>query len=268
MIQRPIRNILLPLLLVFALSACASSGADDSTKISESTFMRLADKSYQKGDLPMAAAMYEKAVGESPKSVAAHAGYGKVMMDMGNYAEAAAAYEKALKLKPEDREIQRNMANVLIADSKPKEAQKILLKMIKEKPDAKLYNALGVAYDSEGRNKDAQQAYQKGLDLSEHNLALLNNLGLSQAFSGKTKEAVTTLQKVTSNQAGTARHRQNLAFAYVANGQKTLAEKVLRMDMSGADATRALEFYTKVAKLKNSVDKMQALQKGALAPGV
>ncbi|MBF0335793.1 MAG: tetratricopeptide repeat protein, partial [Alphaproteobacteria bacterium] len=56
-------------------------------------------------------------------------------------------------------------------------------------------NALGVAYDYQERYAEARASYDRALALSPDNPAILNNLGLSLAQTGKLDEAHATLSR-------------------------------------------------------------------------
>jgi Flp pilus assembly protein TadD len=115
--------------------------------------------------------------------------------------------------------------------------------LAKRGDDPKLYNSLGLAHDLAGRHDLAQAAYRKGLAVAPGDLALRNNLGLSQALAEDFPAAINTLSTLAAMPAATARHRQNLALVYGLAHENAKAAAVARTDLDEASVKNNLAYY-------------------------
>jgi len=246
--------------ILLTLGGCASGDNESPDPVvDQSTFLRLAEKSAAKQDFDMAAAMYQKAAAEDPKSLPAWLGLAKSLAAMGNSEEAMEAMKKAADLNPNDLEVNRTLAGMLVSQMHLAEAEKTLIDALNMKPNGKMYNLLGVVYDLQNKPQLAVQSYYSGLVLAPDDLNLLTNLGLSYGLGDKASDGIKLLQRVTSNPASTARQRQNLALLYVINNQPILAEKILRMDGDDAVVEKNMRLFHKIAKMKPGADRIQSL---------
>ncbi|TAH33571.1 MAG: tetratricopeptide repeat protein [Alphaproteobacteria bacterium] len=254
----------LSLCLILLLMACAqtSEGDKEAEAVDKSTFLKLAEKAYSSHDLLMAASMYQKAISADPELIPARLGYARTLAEMGNIPFAIDAYEQVIKLRPNDSTAKRGLAGLYLNSFKAKEAETLLVDALNQKPEPKLFNSLGVAYDMMGEADDARQAYYSGLVLDNKDQNLWANLGLSLALNGRAKEGVKIMQKVANSANANPVYRQNLAFLYILTGQKPVAEKILRLDMSAEEVDKITSFYTRVAAMEDSGDKIKALVRG------
>ncbi len=255
---------ILCLCLVLLLMGCAqtSDSEKEAEAVDKSTFLRLAEKAYASRDLMMAASMYQKAITADPELIPARMGYAKTLAEMGNAPAAISAYEDIIKLRPNDSFAKRGLAGLYLNSFKAKDAEKLLVDALNQKPDPKLFNSLGVAYDMLGRADEAKQSYYSGIVLDQEDQNLWANLALSMALNGRAKEGVKIMQKVANTASANPVYRQNLAFLYILTNQKPVAEKILRLDMNDEEVARILAFYGKVAAMDNSGEKIKALVRG------
>ncbi len=256
----PIRSILVILLLLSACGAVEDGG--DSPKLDQSTYMRLAKKAEDGQKHLLAAGMYQRAIAENPQSADAYAGLGNVQMALGDFDAAIASLEQALQLSPENEQAQRNLAEAYVASMQFERAEKFYLDALNVKPDARLFNGLGVVYDLMGRGGDARQSYHAGLVLMPKDARIMTNLALSLGLSGDTKPAIKMVQDLLNSREASAKLRQNLAFLYVLSNQKPLAEKILRLDMDDFEIARVVDFYKSVAAEPDAAKRIQKLMRG------
>ncbi len=252
------------LLLVLLLVGCASPSDDEkqAQAIDKSTFLRLADRAYAGRDIVLAASMYQKAIAEDPNLIPARIGFAKTLADMGNIPAAIEAYNDLLKLKPDDIAAKRNLAMLYLGDFKAEQAEKLLIDALNQKPDSKLFNSLGVAYDIMGRPDNAKQAYYSGLSIGAADQNILANLGLSLALNGDVKKGAQIMQKAVNSPESNPVYRQNLALIYILSGQRDLAEKMLRLDLNDTEVTKIVAFYDRVAAMESSSDRIKSLMRG------
>src|SRR3989338_3791864 len=89
----------LSVILVCLGLICARSGYAGETEFRN--FMRSGVAAMEQGDSAAALKAFQNAVGDNPKSTAAHQAMGIAHLQRGSYYEAVAAFEKVAQLKPD-----------------------------------------------------------------------------------------------------------------------------------------------------------------------
>ncbi len=233
-----------------------NTGADRlSGDKSEGAVLRIADATRANGDPVNAINLYRRAHELAKDDPVPLARLGATLADQHAYNEAVEAYHQALKLAPNDPDIQRGMAGSLLAVNQPQLALTHLNAALDHRKDPRTYSLIGVANDLLGRYDVAQRSYADGLLLAPDNLALRNNLGLSQALSGNFAQATATLTEAASSVNATPRTRQNLALAYGLAGDTEKAAAVARRDLDEQTVKNNLAYY---AMLRGLDDRARA----------
>lgn len=106
-----------------------------------------------------------------------------------------------------------------------------------------VHSAWGVYNDRRGNFDAAKQDYQRALELSPNNYAVLNNFALSQALAGNIDEGIITLRKLTEGKKSTSLVRQNLALLYGVKGDLEAAKRLAKEDLSKDAVSRNLSTY-------------------------
>jgi Flp pilus assembly protein TadD len=136
----------------------SDSGPLAPKELSGDGLLRIAKKAHDNGDMALSANMYAKAIQMNPDSFEAIYGLGQVAADMGDNKNAIETLEKAVSMQPKNIEARRTLASVYVRDMQPAKAQKEIEKALAIKPDAKLYNMLGISQDLQGNFKEAHQS--------------------------------------------------------------------------------------------------------------
>lgn len=76
--------------------------------------------------------------------------------------------------------------------------------------DWRLYSALGIGLDYQQDYGQAEAAYRRALELCPDDAAVMNNLGLSQALSGRLDQGILTLQEALRQSGHAEKIRANL----------------------------------------------------------
>ncbi|MFC3052023.1 SPOR domain-containing protein [Kordiimonas pumila] len=152
---------------------------------------------------------------------------GKVHLGNSQYEESLSAFEQALTRDPNNAQYTSGKAIALAASGNESEA----------------ISALGNKLDP----------------LS------LSNKALIFAANGHTEAAVIILEPLITQGTATARDRQNLAMAYLLNGQEEKAYQVSRIDLDAISTNETFTFYRSLASLDNA-KRMQALITGTVKP--
>lgn len=206
--------------------------------------MTIADTTRGNGDLPMAAALYDRAHKANPEAVEPLLALGETLWDMGGARDSLQAFRAAVARQPLSGEAHRGMGRALVALDQPLEAAEEFRTALRIEPsDPEAYNGLGVARDMAGDHADAQFQYRRGLALAPDDLNLLNNLGFSYALAGDYGQAIAILEGVTDDPQATARHRQNLALVYGLAGDDEAAARMAALDYDPGTVERNLAYY-------------------------
>lgn len=135
---------------------------------------------------------------------------------------AMSVLEEASKANPNSTVLKGEYGKQLAKSGKYQQAS-VVLQRAASAPDAawQVNSTQGMVFDRLGRHNDAQSAYNVALQKSPNQVAILNNLGLSQAQSGDLTAAEATLRRAYAMPAGKAnpRVRQNLALVVGLQGR-------------------------------------------------
>ncbi len=235
-------------LLAALVSGCAASPAGgDPTKpaapIRGQALLSVARQTAASGDDAAAVSLYREAHKRNPHDPAPLVGMGGALFRLGAFEQAAAAYREAVHLKGAEAEARRGLGNALIALDRPQLAIEQLTASLALAKDPRTYNGLGVAYDMQSQHTHAQAMYRAGLAVRPGDLALENNLGLSLAASGDTREAIAVLSRAVGAPDAGPRERNNLALAYGLAGDMANAARIARRDMDEAAVKKNLAMY-------------------------
>jgi Flp pilus assembly protein TadD len=191
----------------------------------------------------MAIDMLETMLKTNPRNTEALVRLGKAQLMQGNTTAAEATYRRAVLSNPAHAEARIGLAKLLL-DRNAAEAEPLFAAAAAAEPgNASAFNNLGIARDIQGKHATAQEAYRQALALNPDLHSAQQNLGLSLAFSGRTAEGVAILTQITNAGLGGRRARDNLAVALVLAGDTAEAGRLLREELSPADAQKAIEGY-------------------------
>jgi len=241
-------------LMAMSTSGCAGlTNAVDRTWMGNGTsqadlaqiqpILRVADATRARGDLATAAGLYQRAHELTPERIEPLIRLGFTLNQAGATAQAADVFRMALQLEPENAEALRGFGLALMQRNQVELAIDQFWAALAIEEDAKLYNALGVAFDMKGDHIGAQTYYYTGLDVDPDSLSLRTNLGLSLALSGNYGESISVLDEVSRNPAATVQHRQTLALAYGLAGDVEAATQTGLLDLDAAAVEHNLRYY-------------------------
>ncbi len=115
--------------------------------------------------------------------------------------------------------------------------------------NADFYNNIGMCYADIYKYKEAEDFYNKGLEIDKNNLEILNNLGNLKKSLYKSEEAVKIFKKILSIQSNAVTVIYNLALLYSQMGKfeesKELLQKMLIIKSELTMADRMISQTTK-----------------------
>lgn len=238
------------------LAATASKGGEEAGTPSRlaAAVLRVGDQTRMRGDLASAVTIYRRAADLAPFNPQPYLAMGDALLALGAYNDASKAYHDAID-RGATVDAYRGLGNALIAQDQPGLALTQFEEAIRlAKDDVRGYSGKGVALGMIGDYAAAQAVYRRALQIDPDNRTVLNNLGLSLAFSGAPQEAIDLLLPVALDPKATPRHRQNLALAYGLAGNMTEAAKIGRMDLDEESVQKNLAYYQLLRAHKGAVD--------------
>ena len=216
-------------------------------EISKEARLRVARSFRDAGDYASALRLYQQALAENPRDVAALVGIGELYAGLHAYEPARQSFEAALAVAPGNGDALAGLGQVLVSQGQPQAALDYLTKAAAADPRNKhVFNSLGLTYDLLGRHDQAQISYGRGLDHAPGDGTLLNNLALSFVLSKNYETAIRILSSLVTSEQAPAAARQNLAMAYGLSGDFTSAEKLLSLNMTPAQVKGRLFYYRRL----------------------
>jgi Flp pilus assembly protein TadD len=243
------RGALAAILTAALLGGCASAGQTHVAGApSPDGLMRMADKARDRGELPLAAALYRKSFDADPQRAKPLVSLGQVLTEMRVPDQAAEAFSAALVIEPRNVEALRGLGTAQLALHQPEQAIPPLKEALAVSAnDFRVLNALGVAFDLTGDRRGAHQYYRTGLKLAPDNAPLRSNYALSLALAGDTEEAVETIAPLAAAPMSSPQQRQTVALVYGLAGKQREAEQLARMDLDEAAVASNMQ---KIAALR------------------
>ncbi|MGI4795632.1 MAG: tetratricopeptide repeat protein [Janthinobacterium lividum] len=216
---RTARHILaLPLLLF--VSGCVSPpprvdvAAEERTAHDPHALMHIADAAEASGDYGTAATFYRRTASLYPADPAPFLGFARSLAEQNHTGEAVAVLEDALPHMngADTNRLRGVLSRLLIASHRPTEAVLVLRAALAQTPNMPgLLIGLGVALDASRDFTAAQASYRKALAIEPQSIAARNDLALSRALDGDSKDALEALQALRNRVVEDGGHAADLA---------------------------------------------------------
>ncbi len=249
-----IRPLLLPALLVLALSGCASIGlpnANPALGKEAREALHLAHTLRDNGRLQAAHAVYARMDERGQLDGSYLLEYASVASAVRPAQEALALYLRAqLALASDSSRLPNEQRLALcngtgrarLALGQATQAERDFRCALEASPnDATALNGLGVAMNLQGQNDQARQQFELALQNAPGYSPALNNLALSWLANGDSSRAIGLLNGARGQ--GDISLQLNLALAYVISGHDDTAKRVLLDNLEEEYATRILDGF-------------------------
>jgi tetratricopeptide (TPR) repeat protein len=228
-------------------------------------YNRLGDVYNSLGQYQKAVDVFARVVEIDPTDSTAYANLGKVLGDLGRFEEAVRAHKKAIEINPHSHVAYNNLGidyvhlarneeamqafrDALTIDpcdttslynigtlhnrvGQYAEALEALQKASQIRPSFGVYNSLGTALASLGRLKEAEEAYNRAIEIEPNNPSNpsgYNTLGVINNTLGRYQAAIGYFRKAMTLDPKNAATYSNLAIAYNQLGQSEEAIQVCR----------------------------------------
>ncbi len=195
-------------------------------------FIYLANK-----NLKIAELHFVRAINKDPKMVNAYIGLAQTELLKGNYNSALSTFSKARELKPDSVPALIGEARSFRSAGKLNAAiQKTNAAMMIGPEDINVLKELAMIYDLMGKENLAAPIYleiiQKAPDQAENH----NNLGLNYMVRAKYPESILSFSQALELDRTNTRIKNNLASAYLLNGDKRNAINLFKGTVGEAAA--------------------------------
>lgn len=181
------------------------------------------------------------------------------LRSIGSNDKALSVLQDANKENPNSTVLRAEYGKQLARAGKYEEAS-VILQPAASAPDAgwQVNSTQGMVFDNLGRHGDAQAAYTVALQKSPQQIAVLNNLGLSQAQSGNLKGAEETLRRAYNMPEGknNPKVRQNLALVVGLQGRYDEAKNIAQKDLPPHIVEANMSYLRKMMSQPNTWQKL------------
>jgi len=252
----PVRRLILAVgcgLLLGLAAGCGRQAAkepvpDDQAVLQQNDrateFVGVGNELRRKGDLVSAAEMYSRAMRADPKSPLPPALLGDTLRRLKRYNESEKVFAQALSENPYSGLALQGYGILMIEKGQPEAAVGALTNAVDEEAaDYRVYNVLGIAYDSLGDHTQAQTFYTAGLGQAPDNASLRNNMALSLALQERYDAAIDQMKQLASAADGQEAYRHNLALIYGLAGRIEDAAGRTGRSVAAADVANNLAYY-------------------------
>jgi len=177
---------------------------------------RVGDAEAQRGNYPLAAIHYSKALKADSGRNSVRLKLGLTFLQQGLTEPALTQFQDLLKREPNSAPAFQGIGHVSLLQGKLPEAETALQKSIALDPDNwEPHNLLGLVYDQQHRHSEAIAAYLAALEHQPREPSVLNNLGLSYALSGDHESAVQAYEQAVAAGSTALKLYNNLGISYV-----------------------------------------------------
>jgi Flp pilus assembly protein TadD len=194
----------------------------------------------------------------NPKDAEAAIAYGQALRAAGQRAQAVAVFEQATIAHPGNKTLLAGYGRALVDNGNFQQAFDVLSRAHSpDNPDWRILSVQGTALDQLGRHEDARRYYDSALKIVPDEPSVLSNLGLSYVLSKDLPKAEEVLRRAYSSTRADARVRQNLALVVGLQGRFAEAESIVKADLPADEAA------ANVAYLKQMLSRKNAPREGA-----
>ena len=181
---------------------------------------------------------------EDPSDMEMAVRYSSSLRQLGSHEEAVLLMTRITGEGHNEPDVLVEYAKSLIAVRRGPDALAPLARAIAQRPDDwRALSLEGVAHDQAAHYTHATESYERALQVSPNNAAILNNYGLSRALAGDLDGAEVMLRTAVANPEATVQSRQNLALVLGLQGNFTEAERFSRADLPPEAVANNVEYY-------------------------
>ena len=189
----------------------------------------------------------------NPKDADAALAYGQALRATGQRAQAAAVLEQATIAHPGNKTLLAGFGRALVDNGNFQQAFDVLTRAHSpDNPDWRILSVQGTALDQLGRHDDARRYYASALKIVPDEPSVLSNLGLSYVLSKDLPKAEETLRQAYASAKADARVRQNLGLVVGLQGRFAEAESIVKADLPPEEAAANVAYLKQMLSRKDN----------------
>jgi len=200
-----------------------------------------------------AAEVYGERYRANPKDPEAAVAYGQALRAAGQRAQAVAMLEQANLAHPGNKALLAGYGRALVDNGNFQQGFDVLSRAhTPENPDWRILSVQGTALDQLGRHDEARRYYASALKIMPDEPSVLSNLGLSYVLSKDLPKAEETLRQAYANGKADARVRQNLGLVVGLQGRFAEAETIVKADLPADEAAANVAYLKEMLSRKDN----------------
>jgi Flp pilus assembly protein TadD len=200
-----------------------------------------------------AAEAYGERYRANPKDPEAAIAYGQALRSAGQRAQAVAMLEQANLAHPGNKALLAGYGRALVDNGNFQQGFDVLSRAhTPENPDWRILSVQGTALDQLGRHEEARRYYDSALKIAPNEPSVLSNLGLSYVLSKDLPKAEETLRQAYATGKADARVRQNLGLVVGLQGRFAEAETIVKADLPAEEAAANVAYLKEMLSRKDS----------------
>jgi Flp pilus assembly protein TadD len=189
----------------------------------------------------------------NPKDPEAALAYGQALRSTGQRAQAVAVFEQATIAHPSNKALLAGFGRALVDNGNFQQAFDVLSRAHSpDNPDWRILSVQGTALDQLGRHDEARRYYASALKIVPEEPTVLSNLGLSYVLSKELPKAEEVLRRAYASGKADARVRQNLALVVGLQGRFGEAETIVKADLPADEAAANVGYLKEMLNRKDN----------------
>jgi Flp pilus assembly protein TadD len=245
---------LLCLITLLINTACVQVESQTAPKGASRPNFEFADKEFAGGNYKKAVALYKELITDDDKDSEHIFKYAEALRLSGDTKLAIKYYDKVYWFDPNALYALEGKSLCYVQQADFKKAAELLGEVInKDATRWRAINALGIINASIGHLPEAMEYYDMALQISNNNPVVLNNIGLTLAFSGDFAKGKAALTRALAQLSDADLKKKqlieyNLALVYGMSGDMKSAENILYKYLTKPEVLNNLGFYATLAK--------------------
>jgi Flp pilus assembly protein TadD len=189
----------------------------------------------------------------NPKDPDAALAYGQALRATGQRAQAVAVFEQATIGHPSNKALLAGFGRALVDNGNFQQAFDVLSRAHSpDNPDWRILSVQGTALDQLGRHDEARRYYASALKIVPEEPSVLSNLGLSYVLSKDLPKAEEVLRRAYAGGKADARVRQNLGLVVGLQGRFGEAETIVKADLPAEQAAANVAYLKEMLNRKDN----------------
>jgi Flp pilus assembly protein TadD len=238
---------------VTAILAAGLGGCQTMSDITGSITSKAEPARSPDGDPRGAVEVYGERYRANPKDADVALAYGQALRATGQRAQAVAVLEQATIAHPGNKALLGGFGRALVDNGNFQQAFDVLSRAHSpDNPDWRILSVQGTALDQLGRHDEARRYYASALKIVPDEPSVLSNLGLSYVLSKDLPKAEEILRRAYAGTRADARVRQNLALVVGLQGRFAEAESIVKADLPADEAAANVAYLKQMLSRKDN----------------